>query len=96
MRKELSDLIDTPLTSVGSGDKNKTESFVNTKEDVDDVFEAKLRKLETTKRRDRQRAQKLAEEVENLKKENEELKELCRQLQERLERIVSMQICCVG
>ena len=90
MRKELSDLIDTPLTSVGSGDKNKTESFVNTKEDVDDVFEAKLRKLETTKRRDRQRAQKLAEEVENLKKENEELKELCRQLQEKLERIVSM------
>lgn len=96
MRKELSDLIDTPLTSVGSGDKNKTESFVNTKEDVDDVFEAKLRKLETTKRRDRQKAQKLAEEVENLKKENEELKELCRQLQEKLERIVSMQICCVG
>lgn len=90
MRKELSDLIDTPLTSVGPGEKNKTESFVNTKEDVDDVFEAKLRKLETTKRRDRQRAQKLAEEVERLKKENEELKELCRQLQERLGKIVSI------
>ena len=85
MRQQLSDLIDTPLTSVGNTEKNKPDSFMSSKENMEEVFETKLRKIETGKKRDRQKVQKLSEELDKLKKENEELKERCRQLQELIQ-----------
>lgn len=88
MRQKLSDLIDTPLTSLGNNEKNKGDSFMSTKENIEEVFETKLHKLEVGRKRDRQKAQKLSEEINNLKKQNEELKEKCRQLQSHIARKV--------
>lgn len=84
MNEGLSELIDTPLTILGNGDKSRTEQYVSTSEENKDVIEAKLRKVETVKRRDRQRAQKLSDELDEMRKENEKLKKMCEELQNRV------------
>lgn len=84
MKEGLSELIDTPLTSRVGGDRSRMgDSFTSNKEN-EEIFEAKIRKLETAKKRDRQRAQKLSDEVSSLKKENEILRERCYQLKDEV------------
>lgn len=82
MKRQLSDLIDAPLTtsSIGAESRTGRESFINNKEN-EEVFEAKLKRLATEKKSKKQRSQKLEKELRNLKKENEILKERCDQLQ---------------
>ena len=90
MNEGLSELIDTPLTILGNGEKSRTEQYVSTSEENKDVIEAKLRKVETVKRRDRQRAQKLSDELDEMRKENEKLKKMCEELQNRVKEKVSL------
>uniref|UniRef100_A0A1X7UDT0 EF-hand domain-containing protein n=1 Tax=Amphimedon queenslandica TaxID=400682 RepID=A0A1X7UDT0_AMPQE len=81
MKRQLSDLIDAPLTtSIGAESRTGRDSFTSNKEN-EEVFEAKLKRLATEKKSKKQRSQKLEKELRNLRKENEILKERCDQLQ---------------
>lgn len=88
MKQQLSDLIDTPLTSsLGSERSRLRDSFVSNKEN-EEVFETKLQRLENEKRSKKQRSQKLEKELRNLRKENEVLKERCDHLQAEVQKQV--------
>lgn len=88
MKQQLSDLIDTPLTSsLGSERSRLRDSFVSNKEN-EEVFETKLQRLENEKRSKKQRSQKLEKELRNLRKENEVLKERCDLLQAEVQKQV--------
>lgn len=80
MKQQLSDLIDTPLTSLGADKSKMTESFTSNKENEEE-FQIKLSKIESAKRRDRQKSHKLSEDLNCLRKEHEVLKERCQQLE---------------
>ena len=73
MEAGLSELIDTPLTTLGGGEKSRTEGFVGSSEDIKEVIETSLRKVETKKKREMKRNQKLSEELKRARKENEDL-----------------------
>ena len=82
MKRQLSDLIDAPLTtsSIGGDSRSARDSFISNKEN-EEVFETKLKRLANDKKSKKQQSQKLEKEVQNLKKENEILKQRCDRLQ---------------
>ena len=73
MEAGLSELIDTPLTTLG-GERSKTIEGLTTTEDIKDVIESSLRKVETKKKREIRRNQKLSDELKRFQEENEELR----------------------
>ena len=55
--------------------------LVEVNENISEVFESKLTKLQQNKRKEHERVQKLTEEVKELRKQNEQLRKKCADLQ---------------
>ena len=77
----LTELIDTPLTTLGGGDRSRVEGFVSTSDEMKEMIETSLRKVETKKKREQKRAQKLSEELKKIREENMELRNRCNDLE---------------
>ncbi len=85
MEAGLSELIDTPLTTLGGGEKSKIEGLTTSTEDFKDMIETSLRKVETKKKRDTKRTHKLSEELKRVKEENENLRNKLNDLERQRE-----------
>lgn len=76
-------MIDIPLTTV-NGDRTSNGGSMTNTEEYKDVLESSLRKIETRKKREMKRTQKMSEDLKRAKEENKNLKnkidELMRQM----------------
>ena len=72
----IDELLDIPLGSIGD-----SISYERKMDNSEQIFEAKLRKVENARKKDRRNAQKLSAEVERLEKENAELRNKFNELQ---------------
>ncbi len=95
MQAGLSELIDTPLTTVGGSERNRTSEGITTTDDFRDVIESSLRKVETKKKREIKRNQKLSEELKRAQEENEELRNRLNDLerQQQNEQVTTCYMC---